>query len=76
MEKFFKIVLIVFAFIRTWFRGKTNPAATRKLQGKVDEITNEQAKVLDTKPFDYERYHNLDAELMRLNKKISRLQAK
>lgn len=76
MDKLFKIILIAFAFFRTFFRGKMNPAAIRKLKQKVDEVTNEQAKVLDTKPFDYGRYHSLDAELVRLNKEIERLQTK
>jgi len=76
MGNIIKIVFIVLTFVRTWFRGKTNPAAIRKLKEKVDDLTNEQAKILDTKPFDYERYHKLDAELVRLNKKIDRLQTK
>lgn len=71
-----KIIKIVVVFISAWLFSGNKPAKANKLKQKVDDITNEQAKILDCKPVDYRRYHKLDAELVRLNKKISRLQAK
>lgn len=74
MGKVIKFLLFILRVFAPWLRGKPNNTKLNKLRQEADDLTNEQAEVLDTKPFDYERYRSIDAELVRLNKKIARIQ--
>lgn len=68
--------LVTAGGLATWILSRffTTKRKTRKQKERVDEINNEMAIILDTSPVDWDSYHSLNAELMRLNKKIRRLQ--